>query len=181
MIRRSRRTAPALVVALVLLAAGALVATAAIQTLSDYRPVFTFEAVTGALSGVAWGSGIVVIVAAVAAVVGVLLVGAAIVPGASHVLPLAAAPAEAWNGSAGWHRTDLSTRLRRRAVAVEGVDRATVRVRRNRIRVSARTHRGTTADLREVLTADLSADLDALALARRPRLRVTVTSTRKEP
>lgn len=180
MIRRSRRTLPATVVALVLLALGALVATAAIQTLLDYRPLFTLESVTGALSGVAWSSGIVVIVAVVAAVVGVLLLGAAIVPGGSHVLPLAAAPAEAWNGSAGWHRTDLATRLRRRAVAVEGVESAKVRVRRRRVRVAARTHRGSAADLRETLTADLNHDLETLALASRPRLRVTVTSTRKE-
>lgn len=181
MIRRSRRTLPATVVALVLLAAGALVATTAIQILLDYQPLFTFEAVTGALAGVAWSSGIVLIVAVVAAVIGVLLLGAAIVPGGSHVLPLAAAPGEAWNGSAGWHRNDLATRLRRRAVAVEGVERAKVRVRRRTVKVAARTHRGTAADLREALTADLDHDLDSLALASRPRLRVTVTSTRKEP
>lgn len=194
MTRRPRRTLPALLVALVLLALGALAATSAIQTLLGRTPVVSLDAVPAALSGVAWESGIVLIVAGVAAVVGLVLLGAAILPGPSHVLPLTTSPAAGgdagddqwgpWSGggveAAGWHRHDLGQRLRRRAGDVEGVTGATAKVRRRSIKVVARTHRGSTEDLRAAVTSALSTDLDSLGLARRPRLRVSVSSTRKD-
>ncbi|GLZ55697.1 DUF6286 domain-containing protein [Actinomycetospora sp. NBRC 106378] len=197
MTRRPRRTLPALLVALVLLALGALAATSAIQTLLGRTPVVSLDAVPGALSGVAWESPIVLIVAGVAAVVGLVLLLAAILPGPSHVLPLTAAPATTaptaggdaeawgpWSGSgveaAGWHRHDLALRLRRRAADVEGVTGATAKVRRRSVKVVARTHRGSTGDLRQAVESALSTDLDSLGLARRPRLRVSVSSTRKD-
>lgn len=193
MTRRPRRTLPALLVALVLLALGALAATSAVQTLLGRTPVVSLDAVPSALNGVAWESPIVLIVAGVAALVGLVLLLAAILPGPSHVLPLTTAPAAPagdtgdrgpWSGggveAAGWHRSDLGQRLRRRAQTVEGVSGATAQVRRRSVKVVARTHRATTAELRDAVESALSTDLDSLGLARRPRLRVSVSSTRKE-
>ncbi|MCD2186902.1 DUF6286 domain-containing protein [Actinomycetospora soli] len=195
MTRRPRRTAPALLVALVLLALGALAATSAIQTLLGRTPVVSLDAVPSALSGVAWQSPAVLIVAGVAALVGLVLLLAAILPGPSHVLPVGTAPAATggtggaeewgpWSGggveTAGWHRNDLALRLRRRAQTVEGVTGATAKVRRRRVKVVARTHRGSTGELRQAVETALSSDLDTLGLTARPRLRVSVSSTRKE-
>ncbi|GAA4880943.1 DUF6286 domain-containing protein [Actinomycetospora straminea] len=179
MTRRSRRTLPAALTALVLLALGALVATSAIQTLLERTPLVALDTVVGTLGRTSWQAAPVLVGAGVAAAVGVVLLVAAQWPGCSHVLPLATPPAGT-DLVGGWHRTDLATRLRRRALAVEGVDRAAVHVRRRRVRVRARTHRASTAELRTSLAAALGADLDALGLARRPRLRVGVASTRKE-
>ncbi|WP_433802180.1 DUF6286 domain-containing protein [Actinomycetospora sp. CA-084318] len=192
MTRRPRRTAPALLVSLVLLALGALAATSAIQTLLGRTPVVSLDAVPSALSGVAWESPAVLIVAGVAALVGLVLLLAAILPGSSHVLPVGTAPATAggtgewgpWSGggveTAGWHRNDLALRLRRRAATVEGITGATAKVRRRSVKVVARTHRATTDDLRQAVETALSSDLDTLGLTARPRLRVSVSSTRKE-
>ncbi|WP_018332693.1 DUF6286 domain-containing protein [Actinomycetospora chiangmaiensis] len=194
MTRRPRRTLPAFLVALVLLALGALAATSAIQTLLGRTPVVSLDAVPSALAGVAWESSIVLIVAGVAALVGLVLLLAAILPGPSHVLPVTTTPAPAtggdagdwgpWSGggveAAGWHRNDLGQRLRRRAQTVEGVSGATAKVRRRSVKVVARTHRATTGELREAVESALSTDLDTLGLTRPPRLRVSVSSTRKE-
>jgi hypothetical protein len=192
MTRRPRRTLPAFLVALVLLALGALAATSAIQTLLGQTPVVSLDAVPSALSGVAWQSPIVLIVAGVAALVGLVLLLAAILPGPSHVLPLSSGPATTgdadqwgpWSGggveAAGWHRNDLAQRLRRRAQTVEGVTGATAKVRGRRAKVVAKTHRGSTDELRQAVESVLSTDLDSLGFARRPRLRVSVSSTRKE-
>lgn len=192
MTRRPRRTVPALLVALVLLALGALAATSAIQTLLGRTPVVSLDAVPSALSGVAWESPAVLIAAGVAALVGLVLLLAAILPGPSHVLPLSTAPAATgdtgewgpWSGGgveeAGWHRHDLGVRLRRRAQTVEGVTGASATVRKRSVKVVARTHRATTDELRQAVESTLSTDLDTLGLARRPRLRVSVSSTRKE-
>lgn len=194
MIRRSRRTLPALLVALVLLAVGVVVTLSAVQVLLGRTPLLAPDVATGALAQVTWDSPAALAASGVAAVVGLGLLGVAVVPGRTHVLPLtvagapippgAATPTDPGPGggltAAGWHRSDLAVRLRRRAEAVEGVSSARVRVRRQGVRVRARTHRGAVADLHEVLTHRLDTDLDALGLAFRPRLRVAVTSTRKD-
>lgn len=194
MTRRARRTLPALIVALLLVAAGVVVTLSAVQMLLGRTPLLAPQTVIGALSGVTWGSSVTLAVAGVAAVLGLALLGAAVVPGRTHVLPLTVAGAPAPPGagtpstpepgvglaSAGWHRSDLAVRVRRRAEAVEGVSSARVNVRRGRVRVRARTHRTAVAPLGEVLTERLGTDLDALGLVLRPRLRVTVSSTRKD-
>ncbi|GAA4789235.1 hypothetical protein GCM10023200_24830 [Actinomycetospora chlora] len=186
MTRHSRRTLPALLTALVLVAVGALAATSAVQTLLGRTPLVALDTVTGVLGLLTWQAPAVLVAAGVAAVLGLVLLVAGVVPGRTHVLPLATRPAGpadphgAGVVTGGWHRHDLATRLRRRALAVEGVERASVRVRRSRVRVAARTHRAGTAPVREALTAAVAGDLDALGLARRPRLRVGVSSTRKE-
>ncbi|MFC5138992.1 DUF6286 domain-containing protein [Actinomycetospora rhizophila] len=180
MIRRSRRTLPAALTALVLLAVGALVATSAIQVLLGRTPLLAVDTVTGALGRTTWQAPAVLVAAGVAAALGVVLLVAGLWPGRSHVLPLVADPSVPEIVAGGWHRHDLAARLRRRALAVEGVERATARVRRRRIRVTARTSRSSTADLRAAVATAVGTDLDTLGLARRPRLRVTVTSSRKE-
>lgn len=194
MTRHARRTLPALLTALVLLAGGALVATSAIQTLLGRTPVVDLATGLGALARTSWDSTPVLVAAGVAAVLGIVLLGAALLPGRTHVLPLAVGgapvPADADGPVAaapgvgvalgGWHRHDLAVRLRRRALALHGAHQARVRVRRRRVRVVVRTHRGATADLRAALETELGADLDALGLRTRPRLRVSVTSSRKE-
>ncbi|MEJ2889531.1 DUF6286 domain-containing protein [Actinomycetospora aeridis] len=180
MTRRSRRTLPATLVALVLLAAGALVATSAVQVLLGRTPLLAVDAVTEALARTTWQAPAVLVAAGVAAALGLVLLVAALWPGRTHVLPLVADPALPEIVAGGWHRHDLAARLRRRALAVEGVEGATARVRRRRVRVTTRTHRAATGALREAVATAVRADLDTLGLARRPRLRVTVTSRRKE-
>ncbi|MDD7939126.1 DUF6286 domain-containing protein [Actinomycetospora lutea] len=180
MIRRSRRTLPAALTALVLLAAGALVATSAIQVLLGRTPLLPVDTVTDVLGRTTWQAPAVLVAAGVAAALGLVLIVAGLWPGRTHVLPLLADPAVPELVAAGWHRHDLAARLRHRALGVEGVERATARVRRRSVRVAARTHRSSTPGLREAVATAVGTDLDTLGLARRPRLRVTVTSDRKE-
>ena len=67
MIRRSRRTLPGALTALVLLAVGALVATSAIQVLLGRTPLLAVDTVTGALGRTTWQAPAVLVAAGVAA------------------------------------------------------------------------------------------------------------------
>lgn len=182
MIRRPRRTVPAVLVALVVLALAALVATSSVQTLLGRPPLVPFDAVGGALGEVAWRSGVVRIAGVVVAVVGLLLLLAALVPGRPHVLPLARRgegdTAESDISESGIHRTDATRLLRSTAQDVAGVERASVDLRRTRARVRATVARADGDRARAELRERLESRLAGLSLARVPRLRLSVTTAK---
>ncbi|MBF6326907.1 DUF6286 domain-containing protein [Nocardia transvalensis] len=132
--RRPRRVVPAVVVALTLLAGCVIVALSLIQRLTGASEFISYDGVMNRLHETTWGDprGAGVGVAALAA--GVMLVALAVLPGRSIVVPLVADD----EVTAGVGRRGLHEALRAAAQSVDGVRSARVRLRRKRIRITAR-------------------------------------------
>jgi uncharacterized protein DUF6286 len=172
-IRRPARVGPATAVALVLLAAAVLVAVSCVQVLLGEQPLVPFAAAAATAAALTPSSPAVLAAAGATALVGLLLVGAAVLPGPATVLPLSGGDGPVRAGvTRGGVRVTLAAAARR----VDGVAKADVQVRRRRVVAHVRTDRldprPVTDGVREVLTARL-ADID---LVRRPAVRVR-TST----
>ncbi|WP_329491744.1 DUF6286 domain-containing protein [Kitasatospora sp. NBC_01246] len=113
-----------------------------------------------------------------AAALGLWLVILALTPGRRHLLPMAAtdnpdAPQAALD------RDGAARLLRDTALRVPGVSHADVRVRRRRINARVQVAFRDLDTVRTEVTEALTAQLDALALARVPRL--TVRARRRGP
>ncbi|MEU7477811.1 DUF6286 domain-containing protein [Lentzea sp. NPDC042327] len=169
MTRRSRRSLPAVLVALVLLAACVLVAVCAVQLALGEPPLVSYPAVAEYLNGTRWDAREVLVAAAVAAVAGLLLVLAAVVPGRSRTAPLD-------------ERTSVSRRGLRNAVRaaarVDGVESAAVTVGRSRVKASVHTRRTNTEGLADVVRESVRRRLAEIELARTPRVVVRVKASR---
>ncbi|GGV51162.1 hypothetical protein GCM10010495_81020 [Kitasatospora herbaricolor] len=174
----SERRVPAAAAALVVLVAGALLlfdvarvrtghtAAAWRKTLADElatRPIDDPWVITGA---------------AVAAALGLLLLVLALTPGRRHLLPMAAAD-DPDAPRAALDRDGAARLLRDAALRVPGVSHAGIRVRRRRIDARAQVAFRDLDTVRTEVTEALTAQLDALALARIPRL--TVRARRHGP
>jgi hypothetical protein len=184
MTRRSRRTIPAVLVALVILAICVLAAVSIIQELAGRPPVIPYGAIarharTWRLDGtVMLGAG------AAAAVAGLLLLGCAVIPGRAGTLALAAIPArpgdktgdEGSGGGtdAGVSRTGLCAALRAAIADVDGVTSAKVRIRRRRIAATVRTELADSTELRAAVADTLGRRLSQTELFAEPQPRVTV-------
>lgn len=184
MIRRPRRSIPASVVALVVLAAAVLVVVSCVQVLlATTPPLLPFGALAGIGSTVTTASPAVVTVAVVAAVVGLLLLASALLPGAPTVVAVGDAPGDPRDdraGSAiatGITRRSLDRALGHTAVGVDGVDHAAVTTGRRRVRAAVRTTAQDTAALKAAVAAALSERLTDLSPDRAARVRVTVSTT----
>jgi hypothetical protein len=175
MIRRPRRSLPATLLALVLLAAAVLVAISCIQLLRHQAPLIPFAAIAAFGAGLRWNSPITLLAGAVAAVLGLLLLAAAVLPGRPTVLPLAGRDDHT---SAGVSRRSLRRDLSSAAAGADGVSSAAVRVRRARIVATVRTPAADASDVAEQVRSRLDERLTDISLARRPRLRIRVRSHR---
>ncbi|KOV84525.1 DUF6286 domain-containing protein [Nocardia sp. NRRL S-836] len=169
MTRRSRRSLPAVLTALVLLAVCALVAVCAIQLAMGGTPLISYSAVADTLHGTSWAAREVLIAAAVAAAAGLVLVLVAVVPGRSRTAALD-------------ERTSVSRRGLRNAVRaaarVDGVESAAVRVARSRVKAAVRTRRTNTEGLADTVRESVQRRLAEIALARTPRVVVRVKASR---
>ena len=175
MIRRPRRSLPATLLALVLLTAAVLVALSCIQLLRHQSPLIPFAALAAFGASLHWNDPITLLAGAVAAALGLLLLTAALLPGKPTVLPLAG---RADQTSAGVSRHSLRRDLTTTAAGVDGVSFATVRVRRARIIATVRSDAADTAGVPKQVRSRLDQRLTDIALARRPRLRIRVSSKR---
>lgn len=138
MIRRPRRTVPAVSAALLLLAAGLAVTVSLIQRLTGNREFLSYDSIARHLHDLTWDDPLVAAAALVAVVLGVLLLLAAVLPGRATVLPLSSGdPPDRIDG--GVRRKDLSAVLRAAANSIAGVHSARVRIRRHTVTVTART------------------------------------------
>lgn len=174
MIRRPRRSIPASIVAVVLLAACVLVVIAVVQSLLGQTPLVSLPQVLSLTAGQQWSSVPVIVVAVVLAVLGLILLLAAIRPGAPTVLPLAritdadGAPVV----DAGVRRHTLNKDLTTTASTVPGVGSAAVKARRATVTATVTTAAADPSavpgEVRQVLT-DRLADI---APARTPKVRV---------
>jgi hypothetical protein len=164
-IRRPRRTVPAVLVAVTVLAVAVLGTWSSVQVLLGEQPVVPFSDLAAAPAALSPADPPVLATAAVAAVLGLALLLGALVPGAPTVLALAA-PTGPARLDAGVTRRSLARSLAR-AAEVDGVDRAVVRLGRRRVVVTARSpYRTAQPDLAADIGDAVAARLADIGLAR---------------
>ncbi|HEX7302066.1 DUF6286 domain-containing protein [Lentzea sp.] len=172
--RRTRRSLPASLTALVLLGAGVVTTISAVQHLTGDRPWLDITAIASALHSVQWTDQITLVAAAVVAVLGLVLVLAAVLPGAVTVLPLAGTP------DSGITRSGYRSALRTAANDVDGVSAAEAAIGTRRVTVRATTARTHTEGLTDAVRAAVETRLDELAPSRRPAVVVKLRARREE-
>jgi hypothetical protein len=181
--RRPRRGLPASLCGLLLLAACALVATDAIQILAHGRPMLSYPSFAARLHRLHWNGTVPAVVAGVMIVLGVILLLAALVPGRPVLVALSSAgqgPGGPGEGDpalpeAGITRRGLRNLLTAATTTVDGVVSVSLKLRRRSVATVARTLGGTEG-ITDAVRAALEQCLDQISPARRPDLRVRVTS-----
>ncbi|WP_280235170.1 DUF6286 domain-containing protein [Nocardia cyriacigeorgica] len=148
MIRRPRRAWPAVVIAVVVLAACVAVTVSLVQRLTDTHEYISYDSVAGEVHGITWNELPVLIGGVVALAIGVVLLVIALLPGRAKVLPLTG---HEDGMEAGVSRSGLRTLLRTSATGVDGVTSARVKVRRDVVTVVARTDRHDSAGLADTI------------------------------
>ncbi len=157
--RRPRRVAPAVVVALVLLAAAVAVAVSLIQNLTHSRELVSYDSIATRLHGTVWHSSWVLGAGIGAAVVGAVLLLVALWPGRRVVVALE--PEEGM--TAGIARRSLDGALEDGAASVAGLEGARVRRTRKQIRVSGRAAHPDHSDLEQTVDTAVSDRLARIA------------------
>lgn len=170
--RRPRRSIPATLTAVVLLAACAFVAVIAIQLLLGQNPWVSYESVAGTLHDARWNDLVPAIAGGGAALLGLALLLAAILPGKPTVLPL---EGELDSGaSRRSYRSTLSTA----ASTVDGVSAAKVKLKRRKVFAKVSTGRTVTDGLADAVRAAIEHRLDQIAPATRPAVKIKVHAAR---
>lgn len=174
MIRRPRRSTPATIVAVLLLALCVLVVVAVAQSLLGQTPILTLDQLLAVTSGQRWNSGGTVAVAVLLAVLGLVLVIAALRPGKPTVVPLTRMdyPDGRSGADAGVRRRSLATDLATTAGSVAGVTAADVSARRSRITARVRVAAADPAAVPGQVRERLEARVAAIGPAPRPKVRV---------
>ena len=172
---RPRRGVPATLTGLLLLAACVLTATDAIQILAGGHPLLSYTRFAATLHRQHWNSLAPAIAAGVLALVGLLLLLAALLPGRPVVLALSVPTDDDGVSAAGLSRRGFRNMLRDTAASVDGVTSASLTVRRKVIAASVRTA-GPAEGLADSVRAALERRLDQIAPARRPALRVRAST-----
>ncbi|MEW1723316.1 DUF6286 domain-containing protein [Streptomyces sp. NPDC093109] len=176
--RRPRRALPAALTALALLAGCTVVAVVAVQMIAGRPEWISYHAVADALHATRWTDPAPAVAGAVTALAGLLMVGAAVLPGRPAVLPLAGDPDAPDVLDAGASRRGLRGTLRTAAAGVDGVSRVRVTLRRRRIAARVRTDRTNTEGLADAVRTALEQRLDRIGPADRPAVKVTLRTTR---
>ncbi|WP_410599695.1 DUF6286 domain-containing protein [Amycolatopsis sp. lyj-90] len=170
--RRPRRSMPATLTGVVLLAACSLVAVVAIQMLLGERPWIRYDTVAGALHDTRWSDVVPAIAGAVAVLLGLVLVLAAILPGKPTVLPLRG------DLDSGASRRSYRSTLRAAASTVDGVSDATVKLKSRTVSATVSTGRTTTEGLADAVRGAIAHRLDQIDPALRPTVKVRVRAAR---
>lgn len=170
--RRPRRSIPATLTAIVLLAACALVAVVAIQMLLGETPWIRYDTVAGTLHDLRWSDVATAIIGAVAVLLGLILALAAVLPGRLTVLPLRG------DLDSGASRRSYRSTLRAAAATVDGVSSATVKLKSRKVSAKVSTGRATTDGLAEAVRGAITHRLDQIDPALRPAVKVKVRSAR---
>ncbi|WP_410599828.1 DUF6286 domain-containing protein [Amycolatopsis sp. lyj-90] len=170
--RRPRRSLPAVLVALVVLAGCVLAAAVAVQTILGEKPWVSYDAVASALHDTRWSDPLPAIAGGVVALLGLLLLVSAIVPGRPTVLPL-----EGGTDSGASRRSYRST-LRTAASTVDGVSAAKLKLKRRGIVSVVTTGRTNTEGLADAVRAAIEHRLSQIGPATVPAVRVRVKATR---
>ncbi|WP_410665392.1 DUF6286 domain-containing protein [Amycolatopsis sp. lyj-84] len=170
--RRPRRSIPATLTAIVLLAACALVAVIAIQMLLGETPWIRYDTVAGALHDMRWSDVVTAIAGGVAVLLGLILVLAAILPGKPTVLPLRGDP------DSGASRRSYRSTLHAAASTVDGVSGATVKLKPRTVTAKVSTGRTTIDGLADAVRGAVEHRLDQIDPVLRPTVKVKVRAAR---
>lgn len=176
--RRPRRSTPAVLTALVLLAACALVAVVAIQMIIGEREWVDYRSVAATLHGMHWNDLGTALAGGVLALAGLLMLLAAILPGRATVLPLSGDPIGMDSGAT---RRGLRSTLRAAASTVDGVAAVKLRLGRRKVAALVRTNRTNTTGLDDAVRAAIERRLDQIDPANRPIPTVKVQTIRNAP
>lgn len=173
--RRPRRTTPAVFVALVGLAACALVGIVAIQMILGRAPWVDYRTVAGTLHGAHWNDPVPAIIGGVTALVGLILLLAAVLPGKPTVLPLRGSDTSIDSGAS---RRSYRNTLRAAASTVDGVSGARLTLRGNTVAATVSTQRTNTDGLVEAVRAAIEHRLEQITPATRPKIKIQVRAAR---
>jgi hypothetical protein len=173
--RRPRRSLAVALTGLLLLAACVLIATDAIQILAGGHPLLSYPRFAAALHRQHWNSLAPAIAAGGLALLGTLLLLAALLPGRPVVLALSEPTGDDAGPAAGLSRRGFRNMLRATAASVDGVTSASLTFRRTVIAASVHTA-GPADGLADSVRAALERRLDQIAPARRPALRVRAST-----
>ncbi|NKY86087.1 DUF6286 domain-containing protein [Nocardia veterana] len=173
--RRPRRITPAVLVAVVVLALCVLVAISLIQNLGNSKELVSYHSVATRLHDTTWHSYWVLGVGIGAAVIGVVLLVAALYPGRRVVEALE--PEEGMD--AGIARRSLDGALHDAAVSVAGLEGARVRRTRRQIRVHGRAAHPDHADLEQTVNAAVGDRLARIAPRSAPPVSTRLRATRQ--
>lgn len=174
--RRPRRGVPATVVAVVLLAAGAFAAIVAVQVLLGERPWLSYDWAARSLHDIAWRDTVVLIAGIVVAVVGLVVLLAALLPGRLTVFPLRDNDSGLDSGAS--RRSFLGT-LRTAAASVDGVSSARLRLGRRKVRAAVRTNRVTTEGLADAVRTAVEHRLTQIGPAQELTVQARAATTRR--
>ncbi|HEY2695341.1 MAG TPA: DUF6286 domain-containing protein [Pseudonocardiaceae bacterium] len=176
MIRRPRRGIPATLTALVALVVCALVATVAIQLIGGQPPVFSYQTIAANLHRAQWRDLVVAIVGGAVALVGLILLLTAVVPGRAMVLPLGSDDSDL---VAGVSRRSLLLTLRSAAGAVDGVAKVRLALRGRTVAVVAHADRVDDTGIADALRDAVQGRVEQLSPAITPTIKVRVHPARK--
>lgn len=177
--RFPRRSAPAVLVALVVLATCVLVTAVAVRQVLGLTPWIDTRAVFGALHDTRWTDPVVTLAATACVVLGVVLLLCALLPGTPTVLPLRDDdPGTDRAVDSGVTRRSLHRALRTAASSVDGVTTAGIALTRRAVTATVTTDRTTTAGLADAVRAAVEERLDRIGPVTRPAVSVRVRARR---
>ncbi|WP_439657609.1 DUF6286 domain-containing Asp23/Gls24 family envelope stress response protein [Lentzea sp. HUAS TT2] len=170
--RRPRRSTPATLTAVVLLAACAFVAVIAIQMILEQTPWVSYQSVADAVHNTHWNDLVPAIAGGGAALLGFILLLTAILPGKRTVLPL---EGELDSGAS---RCSYRSTLRAAASAVDGVSGAKLKLKGRKAVVKVSTDRTNTDGIADAVRDAISHRLDQITPVIRPDVKVKVHAAR---
>ncbi|SDW62743.1 hypothetical protein SAMN05421504_1011090 [Amycolatopsis xylanica] len=169
--RRPRRSLPATLTALGLLAMCALVAIVSIQLIVGERPWVDYRVVTR----VRWNELVPVIAGGIAALLGLLLLLAAVLPGRLTVFPLRGDESGIDSGAS---RRSYRSTLRAAASGVDGVSSAKLKIGRRQVAAVVSTERTVTDGLADAVRSALDQRLAQIGPVEQPTVKVRVKASR---
>ncbi|MCR6490765.1 alkaline shock response membrane anchor protein AmaP [Amycolatopsis sp. OK19-0408] len=172
--RRPRRSTPAALVAVVLLAGCVPAAVVAIQAIFGKVPWISYSGIADRLHATHWNDFVPVLAGAAAALLGLVLLAAALLPGRLVVVPLRG------ETDSGASRRSYRSTLRAAASDVDGVTAATLKVKRRKVTARVRTARTNVEGLPDAVRTAIERRLAQIAPATTPAVKVRVTSTRSK-
>jgi Family of unknown function (DUF6286) len=175
MIRRPRRTVPAVIVGAVLLAACVVLAVSCIQVVTGRAPLVSFTAVGQFAANTAVNDPATVAGGVLVALIGLLLLACAVLPGTPQVIALAPSNDHT---DAGVNRRSLARDLTSYARRADGITDAHVTVGARTVKVNACTPLRDRSGLSERVRELVAGRLEDVNLARPARVRVTITPDR---
>lgn len=174
--RRPSRTIPATIVAVVLLALGALTATVAIARLVNGTWPTQVTGAAGTISALTWGSAAIIITGAVSALIGLILLIAGVKLGAFKTATLQTGQPSQTVGD-----TDfvISTRSMARLAAaradqVDGVDTVSASASGRRVQLQVTTTSEQAAEIRDQVRQGVTETLSGAGVQPMPRITATV-------